>query len=355
MLNDSTQKVLGALAVMMWIISLGLTLQTAPAARLPKATWSERISWRGARKAAAQRAAVLRTKEGRLTSPLSATAREYLQRSDHLTLASLRGIKFKMALPAVLSIFAGLALMRRAEHSLSGAWKGAATLLSIAPAFSSIVIFLLAGVPAQSRWTTSIIGTHAYESLVKLIDPFRMGVEPSSIRPFEPPHTEAVRSLENLATALERYALQRALPDGRTPMPDVVQEYATAAALVRKLRGGVELDGETGRIAARDEIQHLVECLADNRIRDIARQSANELEPIQADFVEAHRRRRRDRRQLITLVIFTAVAAGTIAILALAGLAEAALAAIATALVALWVKTLRLQEDSSPRSPGGES
>jgi hypothetical protein len=150
--------------------------------------------------------------------------------------------------------------------------------------------------------------------------------------------------LEDFAVALERYAVQRALPDGRNPMPQVVTRFAAAASRLRELRDGIELDRTDGAKRALLEVERILKVLASGRLLDLAADDTS------ADgLLQGHRERRAWRQQILRGCAFTLCLAGIVFALASSAIGVALATAVAAGAVATWDKILRLSASSDTR------
>nr|WSZ97276.1 hypothetical protein OH820_17870 [Streptomyces sp. NBC_00857] len=332
----------GALVIAAWTLSTWALTMTATSQSGGGRTFLERICWKRARTRAETRRRELERKvrESSLATLPDDQTLDYLQREDVLYLASKMALAIKMAFPVATSVSAGGALAALVELRTSWhVWRDALAMGALlAPMAITFVITWRVGHQGMQRWTTEMVtatARRAYEALLKPLEV--SGKEPSTESPFNSPQVPAVRSLEDFATALERYAVQRALPDGRNPMPQVVAQFSSAAALVRGLRDGVELDRVDGAKRALLEVQRILKVLASGQIQDLAPGN------VPADeLLHSHRERRAWRRQVLRGVAFTLCLAGIVFALASSALGVALATAAAAGLVAAWDKILRI-------------
>ncbi|MDI3407694.1 hypothetical protein [Streptomyces cavernicola] len=344
----------GAIALLAWAVSLQLLLMTASAQRRGKKTHLESLLWKRACAGAERRRTKLEedVRESDLATPLAPETLNYLQREDVLFQASGEALTVKMITTTFLALHAGGAAVAVWLDG-DGDWREPSMFSSILiPLGITVWLNILAMGPGMRRWTTDTLtstGRRSYEALLK---PFETsGPEPLGDAPFHARHIPAVRALEDFARALERYAVERALPDGSSPMPQVVARYTAAAAHVRDLRDGVELDRVDGRKRALLEVERLLKVLAGPRLLDLAPSVAD------ADsMLTRHHARRAWRRQTLVLVVFTLGLASVVGALAVSESAiGAAVAAVAaTFLVASWAKYFGLPtgNDGGQERPG---
>ncbi|MBA2810181.1 hypothetical protein E0500_022975 [Streptomyces sp. KM273126] len=214
-----------------------------------------------------------------------------------------------------------------------------------------MAIMQLVANQGMQRWTTEIVTARARGAYEALLKPLAVaGCEPLREFPFRAPHVSAVRALEGFAIALEQYALQRALPDGRTPMPQVVAHYSSAAAFVRELRDGVELDRPDEGKRALLEMERILKILTDGRMRDFAPDHA-----ASEHLLERRQQRQARRRQALRLAAFTVCAAGTGVVFALASpaLGIAIVTAVAAVVAASWDRSLQTSTTPDSIRPTG--
>ncbi|MFE0134645.1 hypothetical protein ACFWY6_24235 [Streptomyces sp. NPDC059037] len=346
-----TRGDVASLAITAWTMSLWALMMTATSQRRGRRTLLERVVWKWAGKRAQRRRDDLDAKvEASDLATLPETTADYVQREDVLFQASSRASSVKIISTTLLSISTGLVLW---GISLGSAWHWWRDLVSmtalVGPILITIGFNLWTMGPGMRRWTTEIVTTTARRSYEELLAPFeRSDREPQGEEPFHSPHIPAVHALEDFARALEKYALKRALPDGRRPMAQVVRHYAAAAAHARSLRDGVELDREDGRKQALIEVERMLTVLAGTNLRDLAPISNDE-----ESLLRTHRERTVWRRQTLALVMFTLTLVGIVAALTLsstpigAGVATVA----ATFVVASWGKNFGLPTDQAGGGP----
>ncbi|MFI6473975.1 hypothetical protein ACIBL5_27365 [Streptomyces sp. NPDC050516] len=266
-----------------------------------------------------------------------------MQREDVLYQVSRRALAIKMIVPIATSVSAGGALATTIERTSWHAWRDALAVGALlTPMLITSVIASLVTNQGMQRWTTesvTVTARRAYEALLKPLEV--TGKEPLTASPFNSPHVAAVRALEDFAIALERYAVQRALPDGRNPMPRVIARLSAAAALVRELRDGVELDRIDGPKRALLEVERILKVLAIGQLQDLAPEDESG-----DGLLHSHRERRAWRQQVLRGVAFTLCLAGIVFALASSAVGVALATALAAGLVATWDKILRLSTSS---------
>lgn len=332
----------GGLVVAAWTLSSLLLVTTATSQSNSDRTLLERLWWKWATDQARERRADLERKiatSDHARRPDTHTL-NYLQRDDILFQASQRVFRVKLRVPAATAVPAGLVLAIAVASGKPHEWQGAFIVGALLwPFVFTLMIVQLVAKQGMQRWTTEIVTARArgaYEALLK--PPVTLGCEPPNAFPFRAPQVSAVEALEGLAASLEHYALQRALPDGRTPMPQVVAHYSSAAAFVRELRDGVELDRPDEGKRALLEMERILKILADGRMRDFAPDHV-------ASEVLLKRRQQHQvrRRQVLRLAAFTVCAAGVGAIFALASqtLGIAIVTAVAAVVAASWDRNLQ--------------
>ncbi|WP_246593929.1 hypothetical protein [Streptomyces auratus] len=266
-----------------------------------------------------------------------------MQREDLLYQVSRRALAIKMIVPVATSVSAGGALAATIERTSWHAWRDTLAIGALLmPMLITSVIASLVTNQGMQRWTTEAVTVTARRAYEALLQPLEItGMEPLTASPFNAPHVAAVRALEDFAVALERYAVQRALPDGRTPMPRVIARFSAAAALVRELRDGVELDRLDGPKRALLEVERILKVLASGRLQDLAPED----EPGDG-LLHSHRERRAWRQQVLRGATFTLCLAGIVFALASSAVGVALATAAAAGLVATWDKILRLSTSS---------
>lgn len=348
-----TRGDMAALAITAWTMSLWALMMTATSQRRGRRTLLERVVWHWALKRAVERRTDLESKiSSSNLATLPESALNYMQRDDVLFQASSRASAVKIITTSILSFNAGGALSLSLMASAWSSWRvPLAGVALLVPALLTIGLNLLAMGPGMQRWTTEVVTAAASRSYEALLVPFEAsGREPSGKEPFHSPHISAVHALEDLARALEKYAVKRALPDGRNPMPQVVRHYAAAATHVRTLRDGIELDRtDDGRQQAIGEVGRLLTVLAGPNLRDLVSVVGDD-----ENLLSEHRARTAWRRQTLALTVFTLVLGGIVAALALSssGLGVAVATVAAAFVVATWAKNFGL---SSTQSDGGAS
>ncbi|MFK0143111.1 hypothetical protein [Streptomyces murinus] len=332
----------GGLIVAAWTLSILLLVTTATSQSRSNRTLLERLWWKWATDQARGRRADLE----RMIDASDHAARpdpptlDYLQREDVLFQASQRVFRAKLRIPAATSVPAGVVLALAVASGKPHEWQEAFIVgVLIWPMAFTVVIMQLVANQGTQRWTTGIVTARARGAYEALLKPLTVaGWEPLRELPFHGPQVSAVQALEGLALALEQYALQRALPDGRTPMPQVVAHYSSAAALVRELRDGVELDRPDEGRRALLETERILKILADGRMRDFTPDHATS-----EALLERRQQRQARRRQVLRLAAFTVCAAGTGAVFALASpaLGIGIVTAIAAVVAASWDRSLQ--------------
>ncbi|MGW1283037.1 hypothetical protein ACWD4N_04785 [Streptomyces sp. NPDC002586] len=266
-----------------------------------------------------------------------------MQREDVLYQVSRRALAIKVIVPVATSFSAGGALAAAVERTRWHIWRDALAVgAMMMPILITAVIASLVTNQGMQRWTTEAVTVTVRRAYEALLQPLEVtGKEPPTESPFNSPHVAAVRALEDFAIALERYAMQRALPDGRNPMPQVVARFSVAAALVRELRDGVELDRIDGAKRALLEVERILKVLATGQLHDLAPGD------ISADgLLHSHRERRAWRQQVLRGSAFTLCLAGIVFALASSAVGVALATAAAAGLVATWDKILRLSTSS---------
>ncbi|CAM3649143.1 hypothetical protein STAL104432_26980 [Streptomyces albus] len=320
---------------------------TGTSQRRGNRTLLERVCWAHARGRARRRRAhlVRQIRDSPLATLPARTTLDYLQREDVLYRVSSNALFIKMAVPVALSVSAGFALAAIIEQTTWHVWRDALAVGALmAPISMTALIASLVTNQGLQRWTTETVTATvrgAYEALLMPLE--ASGKEPPTASPFNSPHVGAVRSLEDFATALERYAVQRALPDGRNPMPQVVARYSAAASLVRQLRDEVELDRIDGAKRALREVERILSVLASGQMQNLAPGEASA-----DDLLRSHRERKAWRQQVLRGAAFTLCLAGIIFALASSAVGVALTTAAAAGVVAAWEKILHLSTGSEP-------
>ncbi|MEV1019765.1 hypothetical protein [Streptomyces sp. NPDC050264] len=268
---------------------------------------------------------------------------DYLQREDVLYQVSRRALAIKMIVPVATSVSAGGALATTIERTSWHVWRDALAIGALlAPMLITSVIASLVTNQGMQRWTTEAVTLTARRAYEALLQPLEVtGNEPLTASPFNSPHVRAVRALNDFAIALERYAVQRALPDGRNPMPRVIAQFSAAAAIVRELRDGVELDRIDGPKRALLEVERMLKVLASNQFQDLAPATESG-----DGLLHSHRERRAWRQQVLRGAAFTLCLTGIVFALASSAVGVALATAVAAGLVATWDKILRLSTSS---------
>ncbi|MGW3956843.1 hypothetical protein ACWEKM_39425 [Streptomyces sp. NPDC004752] len=331
----------GAFIVATWTLSILSVVMTATSQSRANPTRLERMWWKWAMEKAQDRRVELVRKtraSDQATCPDSETL-DYLQRDDILLQVSQKVFRAKMRVPAASSVPAGAVLALAVASGKSHEWQEALMIgVFLAPAVITIAVIQLAGNQGMQRWSTEVVTARARGAYEALLEPLAVsGVEPPKELPFQAPQASAVQALDGLALALEQYALQRALPDGRNPMPQVVAHFSSAAALVRELRDSVELDRPDGGKRALLEMQRILKILADGRMRAFAPDQAA------SDALLQRRQQRQSlRRQMLRGLAFTLCLAGIVFALASSAVGVAMATAAAAGAVASWDKILRL-------------
>ncbi|MGA5130470.1 hypothetical protein ACPCTO_11740 [Streptomyces olivoreticuli] len=329
-------KALSALFVMLWAIALAMLMMAAGASRRVELTRTERLVLPWARKMARRRDQTLRRAVAEFDVSISDQALIHLHQEDVLGTVSLCAMFARAVAPMLLSLAAGISLAVRVACSDLGVW-GPSLALYVFMAVWALTIFVIlwTDAPQQSRWTTCVISGNACRALKSLIEPFESSSSDAVV--FQPRHASVVRALENFALSMEQYAVRRALPNGSTPMLEVVKIYGGAASSVRSLRDAVEIDREGGRQQALTEVKRMIEVLASSSVRDLA-------PPDEAATVllDQNTRKKERRRQLTILVLFTVVGALLCLVLVKAGLTEAVAGVVVTAVLGAWTGHLRL-------------
>ncbi|MFF2975020.1 hypothetical protein ACFVS5_16280 [Streptomyces albidoflavus] len=271
-----------------------------------------------------------------------------MEREDVLYQVSRMALGIKMILPVLTAFSTGLVLATTIEGTAWHVWRDALAVGAfMAPILITGVIASLVSNQGMQRWTTEAVtatARRAYEALLKPLEV--KGKVPPAASPFNSPHVAAVQALEDYAIALEKYALERALPDGRNPMPQVVARFSAAAALVRELRDGVELDRLDGAKRALLGVERMLRVLASGQLQDLAPDDASADE-----LLHSHRERRAWRQQLLRGSAFTLCLGGIVFALASSAVGVALATAAAVAVVAIWDKILRLSTGSDGNRP----
>ncbi|MET9294416.1 hypothetical protein [Streptomyces sp. NPDC003077] len=340
-----------------WIGCLSIVMMTATAHQKGSRTLLEKVFWRRAyRMSVRRRRELARKVRDSGTDFPSAGLRDYLQREDILYLASMPAHLVKMVSPVLASFPAGFALAATMKLERWGVWAPSIfTVVFVCPSIITAAIISLMATQAQRRWTSESVtatGRRAYMAL--LSDTHATGRLPEKRNPFHSPHIPATRALGDFASALEKYALLRATPDGQ-PMPEVAAKYAGAASELRKLRSGLELDRVAGRVAALAEVRRMLEALASGRVRDIY--AGGEVEN---GAMAGHRERAGRRRQFVALLLFSLSILAIVAFLSMFGngakeITVAVIGASAGLVLGAWVKWLRLPSEQGGGSPSGGS
>ncbi|MFD4522752.1 hypothetical protein ACFWP7_02190 [Streptomyces sp. NPDC058470] len=344
----------GGLVVAVWTLSILLLVTTATSQSNSNRTLLERLWWKWAINRAEERRADLERKidtSDHATLPDPPTL-NYLQRDDVLFQASQRTFRAKLRVPAATSVPAGVVLAVAVASGKSHEWQEAFIVgVLLWPIVLTMVVMQLVANQGMQRWTTDIVTARARGAYEALLKPLAVpGCEPPGELSFRAPQVSAVQALEGFAIALEQYALQRALPDGRTPMPQVVAHYSSAAAFVRELRDGVELDRPDEGKRALLEMERILKILADGRMRDFAPDHvASEV------LLERRQQRQARRRQVLRLVAFTVCAAGIGAVFTLASsaLGIAIVTAVAAVVAASWDRSLQTATSRDSTRPTG--
>lgn len=340
-----------------WISCLLMVMLTATAEQKGGRTLLERVFWGRACRMSVKRRyeLVSRARESGFGVP-SMALRDYLQREDVLYLASLPAHLVKVMTPVIVAFPTGFALTMSIKLEMWGVWAPLMfTLVFLFPAFISLAIVSLMAAHAQRRWTNEAVaatGRRAFTAL--LSDVHATGRRPTGRFPFNPPHVSAVKALSDFASALEKYALIRAVPGGR-PMPEVVAKYAGAATSLRKLQSGLELDRVEGRVDALNEVRRILEVLASGRIREISA-----VDETESGVLVVHRVRVDRRKQFLALLFASlgVVAAGATLVAFgkdIKDIAGPVIGASAVVLIGAWVKWLRLPSEQGSGSPSGGS
>lgn len=332
---------LGAVIFAAWTMSVWALTMTATSQRRGTRTLLERICWAHARAHARRRRAYLvrQVRDSSLATRPDRPTLDYLQREDVLYQVARRALAIKMIVPVATSVSAGGALATTIERTTWHVWRDALAIGALmAPLLITAVVASLVTNQGMQRWTTEAVTVTARRAYEALLQPLEVtGKEPPTATPFNSPHVAAVRALEDFAIALERYAVQRALPDGRNPMPQVIARFSAAAALVRELRDGVELDRIDGAKRALLEVERILKVLSSGRLHDLAPggESGDGL-------LHSHRERKAWRQQVLRGAAFTLCLAGIVFALASSAVGVALATAVAAGLVVTWDKILRL-------------
>lgn len=331
-------KVWSALAVGFWWVALCLLISTAGAGRRDGLTLSERVALPVARRSAGRRDASLGTELEHLgdSFKLSDTARDFIKREDTLAQTEIYGMTLRWLPSMIFALVAGGLLALRVARSSLGGWEASlAMYVFMATLILTFLVLYWTSTPQHSRWSTWAVSSNARRAFLALSRSFAHSDEGKIA--FQPSQAPAVRELENLASSMERYAIQRAFPDGRTPMAEVVKVYGSAAMAMRSLRDTIEVDREDAREQTLREVRRVIELLASQRsVRGLAPLNDDALELLQQGSQSETRR----RRSLVVL-LFTIVAGLLTFVLVKAGLSEAAAAVIA-AVLTIWTAHLRL-------------
>lgn len=342
----------GAAIFAAWTMSIWALTMTATSQRRGNRTLLERMCWARAQAHTRRRRAhlVRQIRGSSLATRPDRPTLDYLQREDVLYQVSRRALAIKMIVPVATSVSAGGALATAIERTSWHIWRDAIAMGALmAPILITSVIASLVTNQGMQRWTTEAVTVTVRRAYEALLQPLEVtGKEPPTVSPFNAPHVAAVRALEDFAIALERYAVQRALPDGHSPMPQVVARFAAAAALVRELRDGVELDRIDGAKRALLEVERILKVLASGRLQDLSPGD------VSADgLLHSHRERRAWRQQVLRGAAFTLCLAGIVFALASSAVGVALATAAAAGLVATWDKILRLSTSSDANRSTG--
>lgn len=346
-LGDCVLTVYSALFAGLWVLGLGLSISTAGAGGRDTLTLSERIALPLARWRAKRSGKILAKRVQGLDESLrlSGAAQSYLRREDVLARAEIYGMGIRWTPSVCLAFVTGGLLALRVSRSDLGVWRDSlAMYVFVAIVFLTLLVLLWTSTPQRSRWTTWAMSGNARRAFGTLLVPMRRGDEDDDVCTFgfRPPQAPAVRGLENLAYSMEHYALKRALPNGRTPMVDVVRIYGAVAQDMRSLRDAVEIGREDERDHALREVRRVIEVLASGSVRSLA----TPIEDASVLQQESTQRRNRMRRGLIVM-LFTVFASLLAFILIWAELPESAAVVIA-ALLGVWVQYLRLPSGNAP-------
>ncbi len=339
-----------ALVFVAWTTSIWALTMTATSQRRGKRTFLERLCWARARVRARHRRAhlVRQIRDSSLATRPDYPMLDYLEREDVLYQVSRRALGIKMIVPVLTAFSTGLVLAATIESTAWHVWRDALAVGALmTPILITGVIASLVSNQGMQRWTTEAVTAtvrRAYEALLKPLEV--KGKVPPAVLPFNSPHVAAVQALEDFAIALERYALERALPDGRNPMPQVVARFSAAAALVRELRDGVELDRLDGAKRALLGVERILRVLASGQLQDLAPGDASADE-----LLHSHRERRAWRQQVLRGSAFTLCLGGIVFALASSAVGVALATAAAVAVVATWDKILRLSTGSDGNRP----
>lgn len=344
----------GGLVVAAWMLSVLLVVMTATSQSRSDRTLLERAWWKWASGRARRRIAVLvrtigASEHGVCPDPFTLT---FLEQQDVLFQASQRVFRAKLRAPSATCVPAGVVLALAVVSGKPHEWQEAliAGVLLWPMVFTAMIIHLVASQGMQ-RWTTEIVTARARAAYEALLKPIAATGEESPQDPFRASQVEAARALEGFAVALEEYSSRRALPDGRTPMPQVVAHYSAAAAVVRELRDGVELDRLDGEKRALREVERILKILAEGRMRDFAADHASS-----EALLEGRQQQQVRRRNILHLAAFTVCAAGSGAVFSLASpaLGVGILTAVAAVVASSWDRSLQASASGTgTRSAGG--
>ncbi|MDG4857360.1 hypothetical protein P8605_04175 [Streptomyces sp. T-3] len=352
-----TLGVLCGIVVLAWQMAMVVQATTALSQQRGKRTLLELVVWRWATRRSAERIANLEAKiqDSDTATPPDRATLQFLRHEDVRFQASSRAFAIKWCVSSALSFAAGIALAAvMMVRPPVASQKPLAIVLFLAPIVTTMALNLFAMNPGMRRWTTDVVTASARRAHEALLVPFVVtGADPEVRREetsFHSPHIHAVRALEDFARALERYAVQRALPDGTNPMPKVVAHYAAAAAHVRELRDGLELDRDDGRKQALLGVEQMLKVLAGPRPQDLPTANVDTV-----GLLDIHHERRSRRRQMVILTVFTLLLAGLVAALVMSAstLGVTVAAAVTAFVVACWGQVLGLvpgRDGSGPRT-----
>ncbi|WP_409236078.1 hypothetical protein [Streptomyces sp. PA5.6] len=335
--------VYSALSVGLWMLALSLSIMTAGAGGRDTFTLSERVALPAARRLAKRRGEAFAEQVESLDASLqlSPAARRYLQREDLLAMVEMWGMGVRWVPTACLGLVTGGLLALRVSRSELGVWTDSlAQFVLVAVVLLTMLALFWTSTPQKSRWTTWPMSGNARRAFRTLLTEIQEGADVGQSG-FRQPQAPAVRDLEHLAYSMEHYALKRALPNTRTPMVGVVRIFGAAAQDVRSLRDAVEIDREGGRDRAAREVRRMIEVLASDSVRDLARPMEDPSTLLQQTSQRSHRLRRG-----AFVALFTVLACLLAFVLIRAELPEPAAVVIA-AILGLWVQQMRLSGDAN--------
>ncbi|MCM8555408.1 hypothetical protein [Streptomyces sp. STCH 565 A] len=269
-----TWPLAAAAGVVVWTVPLYLLIMTATGQSRGRRSLLEKLIWPWAMRRAGVRLYELQDMaESNSTASLcrDEVTWKFLQREDVLYQASARAFRVKATAQFGCTFAVGIVLFSATLSMVDSPWQvlvamGAA-LVPVAITALAVRLVLEAG---MGRWTTEVVtgtGRRAYALLLEDVPNLREAAAPQLPTPYQDPRTPAVKALQDFARALDHYALERALPDGRSPMPQLAAHFCAASVLVREAGEGVALD----RVDSWQRAVGEVERLLSTRLRTVAR------------------------------------------------------------------------------------